>query len=114
MPRSGRTLVPRAARTTHHASPMGPELSKYLNTDLVLHCPRDPAPLVDALIQRGMHKLVEPEQVDEHEWRVWLEVDGVTCFEHPEATLNGILTAVEALPEAERQLWNECSAREFN
>lgn len=85
--------------------------TRYLNTDLDLGAPRDLAPLADALAHRGLFV-----------FHVWQWEDGLWSarfateepFLEPDQNIAAMLTAIEALDEPSRSLWEACTIRKFD
>lgn len=84
---------------------------KYLNTDLDLKSADDLHSLVAALETRGLCGLHVTLGEDQH-WDSILECEEQHA--EPEASIQTMLDAVEALSEGERQSWDRCLLREFN
>jgi hypothetical protein len=86
----------------------------YLNTDLDVTAPCDLSPLVVALAARGVGAL-HVTQSDDGAWYSILSAEpiGIATTE-PEPTLLAMLDAIEALKGEAKQIWSECSIREFN
>jgi hypothetical protein len=85
----------------------------YLNTDLELVAPCDLAPLADALVHRGFVALhVSDSQYEDGSWHAAFETE--EQFQEPDQTIAAMLTAIEALDEPSRSLWEACTIREFD
>jgi hypothetical protein len=89
-----------------------PEI-RYLNTDLDLVAERDLTPLSAALEARGLFAL-NITQAEDQRWYAIFEVDGPAEPESPEQSMSLMLDAIESLSGPARDLWLECSRREFN
>jgi hypothetical protein len=87
---------------------LGPVAHGYLNTDLILDCLECPEVLLQAISDAGVSELVR-RQVDDDSWRVVLETwqDRKT----PTETILVILEAIESLPSALQDIWNNCLNR---
>ena len=83
----------------------------YLNTDLDIISPADPAELVASLQARGVSPL-HAEQRGDGLFYATLETD--EAFDEPEATIAAMLAAIESLPDALTQFWASCTLRELN
>jgi len=85
----------------------------YANTDLDLVAPRDLTPLTDALNALSIYTL-NLGQGNDGRWYSTLEVNSGELETDPERTIRAMLDAIEALDGEAKQLWAECSKREFN
>jgi hypothetical protein len=85
----------------------------YLNTDLDLVAPRDLTPLATALELRGAFPLSLQEDGD-GQWYAILELSTDPEVREPEATIGMMLDAIEAIDGDAKELWGECTKREFN
>ena len=87
----------------------------YQQTDLDLHAAFDLRPLCDELVARGM-ELLHCTEIRRGQWQAILEQfseDGNTP-EAPEASLDLLLEAIEALPPDLRAEWDRCELRAFD
>ena len=86
----------------------GPVAQGYLNTDLILDCLECPEELLQAISDAGVSELAR-RQVADDSWRVVLETwqDRKT----PTETILVILEAIESLPSALQDIWNNCLNR---
>jgi hypothetical protein len=84
----------------------------YLNTDLELSCAKDLRKLAAALNRRGFFSLHVTRQ-DDGVWSAWFEL-ATSENDEPEPGIASMLTVIESLPQASRDLWRACTGREFN
>ena len=92
------------------------EVVHYLNTDLDLISCEDPTPLVKAFEDSGLLYALYPADERDGLWYVTFEAEGSAAdpTHEPQPPLAAMLTAIEALPEPLRALWDRCPRREFN
>lgn len=84
----------------------------YLNTDLELTGPIDLGPLASALGAPERLNLLSMFQREDGNWFAGLET--WTDDDAPEATICGLLGAIENLPPETQVAWNACHSRELN
>lgn len=90
-----------------------PPRIQYLNTDLDLVAARDLMPLTGALQSLGVRPL-NVQQGTDGQWYSLLEITTDLEKYEPEETIRVMLDAIEGLEVESKQLWAECSKREFN
>ena len=84
---------------------------EYLNTDLDVTSAEDLTVLADALKVKEIFSL----HVTRAEDRLWYaKFETEKNYDEPEKTITTMITAIEALEEPLRAIWNRCSQREFN
>jgi hypothetical protein len=84
---------------------------RYLNTDLDLVSQRDLSPLATALEAQGVY----PLHVTRGEDGLWYATfETADQYEVLETSVSAMLDAIESLGDDARELWSECSRREFN
>lgn len=84
---------------------------EYLNTDLVLTAPQCLTGLAESLSLHGLWTLAVV-QGEDGLWHASFETD--TQFSEPEPNIAAMLTAIEQLDNAEKEIWADCYLREFN
>jgi hypothetical protein len=94
------------ASTTKMAS-----LSHFLNLDLVLKSNSDLSPIIKHFDQKV---IVLAHENFERQFLLNLELANSDSTKEPGWCTRGFLTLIEALPEAERALWNGCISRTFS
>jgi len=84
-------------------------ITEFLNVDLDIYAPFDLQPLVNALGQRVMVMYVGRER---RSYSAHLELARLT--KSADSTIRGLCALIQALPRAERQLWNRAKKRDFS
>ncbi len=84
---------------------------EYLNTDLDVWSELDLTKLATCLGIYGVNAL-HVTRLDDGTWYATFETDD--CYKEPEETISALLTAIEALPKDEHDIWVKCSRCEFN
>lgn len=84
---------------------------RYLNTDLDLESASDLTELVNALEAQGMFTL-HLTHAENGKWSARLETG--ESFAEPGESIAAMLGALDSLPQAYRQVWENCELKEFN
>jgi hypothetical protein len=84
---------------------------EYLNTDLDLSSADELTGLAEALKAKELFPL-HITQAEDGLWYAKLETE--ENYDEPEKTITKMITAIEALEEPSRVIWQRCSQREFN
>lgn len=83
---------------------------RYCNTDLDPTARFDLAPLSDAFAALEVYSL----GVHQHETGIWSASFETGAFGDPEPNIAALLDAIDHLDPRSRDLWEQCSTREFN
>ncbi|MEM7477793.1 MAG: hypothetical protein AAF483_22630 [Planctomycetota bacterium] len=86
-----------------------PPRIQYLNTDLDLICNVDPTLLVAEFEARDLCAHIHTDD----DGLFYVRCDGDNDTE-PEPNILRLLDTIDALSDASRDLWNQCTKREFN